>query len=223
MWSLCHVLLIIAITAQQSGQQFRLLRADHHLEFAHHPVQVVRAQRVLIRLTPIGAHLSQFRFRTGLICRWLSPPFGGNSQGIPPLGSLGSVVARRVIVHVHVHAANVPYTCRHARGVDEWTTASDDGRVRRRPARPGSATERPHGSDPHVGMGPRRSVPLRRPWGGLARSPAPVTGGFYESAARSNRGTTSTPYQGNTFVISPAKGHLPYLAIRISGWQGQIT
>lgn len=163
-WSLCHVLLILAITAQQSGQQFRLLRADHHLECAHHPIQVVRAQRVLIRLTPIGVHLFRFRFRTGLICRWLSPPFGATRRASLLSGLWYPVVVRRGIVHVH--AANVPCKCRHARGVDEWTTASDDGRVLCRSAAPGKASERPHGSDPHTGVGSvfrASAAVLRRP------------------------------------------------------------
>jgi hypothetical protein len=74
LWSLRHVLLITAITAQQPGQQFRLLRADHQLESAHHPIQVVRAQRVLIRDPPRGVHLSFVRFITGLFSRRVSPP-----------------------------------------------------------------------------------------------------------------------------------------------------
>jgi hypothetical protein len=166
---------------------------------------MVRAQRVLIRLTPIGAHLSRIRFFRGLICRWLSPPFGGNSQGIPPLGYSYPVVARRAIVHVHECALHVQTRARRGR-VDEWTAASGDGRVRRGSGRPGCAAQRSHGSDPHTGMGHGRSVSLRRPWGVLECSPASVTDGFYENAVRSGRGTASTPCQGNTFVISPQRG-----------------
>jgi hypothetical protein len=94
---------------------------------------MVGAQRVLIRLTPIGVHLFRFRFRTGLICRGASPPPSTRRASLLS-GLWYAVVVRRAIVHVQVHAANVPCKCRHARGVDEWTTASDDDRVRRRTA-----------------------------------------------------------------------------------------
>jgi hypothetical protein len=132
-------------------------------------------------------------------------------------------VARRVIVHIHVHAANVPYTCRHARGADEWTTASDDGRVRRRPGRPGSASECPHAPDPHNGHGPQAFRASAAILGVLGRWPAPVTGGSYVSAPRSNRVYNAYPREGNTFVISAGKKVPAVPGNRDFRWHGQVT
>jgi hypothetical protein len=34
------------VVSQQSSEQFRVFRADHHLEFTYYTIQMVRAQRV---------------------------------------------------------------------------------------------------------------------------------------------------------------------------------
>ena len=170
---LCHVLLPCAIVSQQSSEQFRVLRADHHLEFTYHPLQMVRGQRVLI-LSPIGVHLFRFRFLTGLICRGASPP-PDDSAGIPPFRCLVPALCTvRDRPRPGVHGANaalrVQTRARRGRTMYEWTITVRDGRPPRAPGAlktPQNARTVP---TPHTTMDWAPSARLRRSWRVLARS-----------------------------------------------------
>ena len=96
-------MLVAAIAAQQSREQFCVLCADPHGELAGHPVQVVRAERVLFRVPPIGVHL-RCRFLAGLICRGASPPPMAR-RASPPFKV--SAWIPWVIVHVRTSTARV--------------------------------------------------------------------------------------------------------------------
>jgi len=41
-----YVMLLLVVLSQQFSEQFRILRADHHLEFTNHAFKMVGAQRI---------------------------------------------------------------------------------------------------------------------------------------------------------------------------------
>lgn len=117
---LSRALLFLTIAAQQSGEQFRVLCADHHLKFTCHPVQVVRAKCVLVCLPPIGVHLFRFCFLAGVICRGAFTSSRTTRRVSPPFEV--SAWIRPVIVHVQRPRRACGLTRADAR------EAMDDGR-----------------------------------------------------------------------------------------------
>lgn len=62
---------------QQPREAARSLHAYSGRELASHPMQVIRAKRV-IPFPLIGGHLSLYRIVAGRVCRRASPPLGPN-------------------------------------------------------------------------------------------------------------------------------------------------